>query len=291
MTEILDSQTLETRAKALDVEDPLAACRDEFHIPVDDNGKQDLYFVGNSLGLQPRQTASYVMADLENWKTRGVRGHFEGEHPWMPYHEFLTAAMAKIVGAQENEVVMMNGLTTNLHLMMATFFRPEDDRTKILIEEHAFPSDHYAVDSQLRWNRLDVGEQMIVLNSDNDEELTSTDKILQAIDYFQDSLALVMLPGVQYYTGQVFDMQAITEAAHRYNIPVGFDLAHAAGNVELKLHEWNVDFAVWCSYKYLNSGPGSVAGCFVHERHAKNTNHIRLAGWWGHDKTSRFFNG
>ncbi len=288
MTDLIHNESLQQQAADLDAQDSLAHFRDQFHIPVDDAGQAEVYFVGNSLGLQPKQTQSYVLDDLESWKQRGVRGHFEGEFPWMPYHEFLTGSMARIVGGQENEVVVMNGLTVNLHLMMATFYRPVDNRTKILIENHAFPSDHYAVESQIRWHGLDPGEQLVVLGNDDDIQLLATEKILQAIEYYQDSLALVLLPGVQYYTGQVLDMPAITEAAHKYNIPVGFDLAHAAGNIELKLHDWNVDFAVWCTYKYLNSGPGAVAGCFVHQRHATNKNLPRLAGWWGQNKETRF---
>ena len=272
----------------MDSRDPLRDFRDEFHIPCDENEKPEIYFVGNSLGLQPKQTESFLLEDLDSWKTRGVRGHFEGKFPWMPYHEFLTQSMARIVGGTEKEVVMMNSLTVNLHLMMATFYRPDGERKKILLEDHAFPSDHYAVESQIKWNHLDPASEMIVLKPGDGENLLTTEKIIQAIDYYQDSLALVLLPGVQYYTGQVLEMPAITEAAHKYKIPVGFDLAHAAGNIELKLHEWDVDFAVWCTYKYLNSGPGSVGGCFVHERHAANTNMNRLSGWWGQNKETRF---
>ncbi len=287
MTETTET-SLEARAKGLDAEDSLAKFRNEFHIPRLDTGEPEIYFVGNSLGLQPKRTQSYLLEELESWKTRGVRGHFEGEHPWMPYHEFLTPAMSTIVGASESEVVMMNSLTTNLHLMMATFYRPESGRSKILLEEHAFPSDHYAVESQIRWHDLDPQSEMVVLSPTENEELLATDKILQAIDYYREALAMVLLPGVQYYTGQVFEIAEITETAHLYDIPVGFDLAHAAGNIELSLHQWDVDFAVWCTYKYLNSGPGSVAGCFVHERHAKDIQKRRLAGWWGHDKKTRF---
>ncbi len=285
---MIDSQTLAEKASTLDAEDSLAEFRDQFYIPVDDQGCEEVYLAGNSLGLQPKQTREFVLNDLENWQTRGVRGHLEGQFPWLPYHEFLTQPMADIVGGLATEVVMMNSLTTNLHLMLATFYRPEGSRRKILIEEHAFPSDHYAVESQVRWHDRQPHQEMIVLAPERGEELISTSKVLQAIDYYRESLTVVLLPGIQYYTGQVFDMQAITELAHQFGIVVGFDLAHAAGNIELKLHEWDVDFAVWCSYKYLNSGPGSVAGCFVHERHAGNTEKFRLAGWWGHDKATRF---
>ena len=274
-------------AQQLDAQDPLRAFRDEFVLPAV-NDQADVYFVGNSLGLQPKLTESYVQSELESWKTRGVRGHFEGEHPWLPYHELLTEPMAAIVGGRTNEVVMMNGLTVNLHLLMATFYQPEGKRKKILIEEHAFPSDHFAVESQIRWRGLDPNQELVVLSPEKGQELITTDKIVQAIEYYQEDLAMILLPGVQYYTGQKFDIPKITEVAQRYDIRVGFDLAHAAGNVELKLHEWNVDFAAWCTYKYLNSGPGSVAGCFIHEQHVSNKRLPRLAGWWGQDKTTRF---
>ena len=276
------------QAVVLDANDPLKGFRDQFHIPVLDDGEQEIYFVGNSLGLQPKLTESYLQAELESWKTRGVRGHFEGEHPWLPYHEFLTDTMAEIVGGQNEEVVMMNSLTVNLHLMMATFYRPEGERSKILIEEHAFPSDHYAAESQVRWHGKVASDDLVMLRPSKGSELLTTEQICAAIDYYRDSLALVLLPGVQYYTGQFFDIETITAEAHKHDIFVGWDLAHAVGNVPLRLHEWNVDFAVWCSYKYLNSGPGSVGGCFIHERHATNPRMKRLAGWWGQDKKTRF---
>lgn len=288
MNTTTNSQQLADRAEALDADDPLRDFRDEFHLPVDESGNPEIYFVGNSLGLQPKLTQDFVQAELDAWKTLGVRGHFEGDYPWMPYHEFLTEPMAEIVGALTNEVVLMNGLTVNLHLLMATFYRPEGRRKKILIEEHAFPSDHYAVESQIRWHGLDPANEMVVLSPESGEETLATEKIVQAIEYYQEDLAMILLPGVQYYTGQKFDMATITEVAHRYDIRVGFDLAHAAGNVELNLHKWNVDFAAWCTYKYLNSGPGSIAGCFVHEQHVSNKRLPRLAGWWGQDKDTRF---
>ena len=274
-------------ARELDREDPLRGFRDQFHIPHID-GKPDIYLVGNSLGLQPKRTSEYVAHELEQWKTLGVRGHFEGPFPWMPYHEFLTDTMANLVGGHSDEVVMMNTLTVNLHLMMATFYRPTATRNKILIESHAFPSDHYAVESQIKLHGYSPADSLIEVTPDNGEQTIRTEKICQLIEEHKHDLALVMLPGVQYYTGQVFDLQAITKVAHAHDINVGFDLAHAAGNVPMKLHDWDVDFAVWCSYKYLNSGPGSVAGCFIHRRHAHNTELDRMAGWWGHDKSTRF---
>lgn len=274
-------------ARSLDASDPLSDFRHRFNIPKTNAGADEVYFVGNSLGLQPKQTREYVIDELDRWSEMGVRGHFSGPFPWMPYHEFLTETMADLVGANADEVVMMNSLTANLHLMMATFFQPAGKRNKILIEEHAFPSDHYAVESQLRWHGLNPEESLIVVRSGTDE-LLRLDDILQAIDDNKNEIALILLPGVQYYTGQVLDMNPITELAHQFDIKIGFDLAHAAGNVKLDLHQSNMDFAVWCTYKYLNSGPGSVGGCFVHRRHSSNTELRRLAGWWGHDKESRF---
>lgn len=285
-----ETQLSELMAKAteLDAEDSLKQFREQFHIPQLEDGSEEIYFVGNSLGLQPKLTASYLEMELESWKTRGVRGHFEGDFPWLPYHEFLTETMAELVGAGPEEVVMMNSLTVNLHLMMATFYRPEEKRSKILIEQHAFPSDHYAAESQIRWHGKVASDDLVLLRPRDGEELIDTNQICAAIDYYRDSLAMVLLPGVQYYTGQFFDIETITEEAHKHDIFVGWDLAHAVGNVPLRLHEWNVDFAVWCSYKYLNSGPGSVGGCFIHQRHATNPRMKRLAGWWGQDKQTRF---
>ncbi len=283
-------------AQQMDRDDPLASMRSEFHIPTTDGGQPRIYFTGNSLGLQPKRVRQYIGDELQRWSELGVRGHFTGSFPWMAYHEFLTETMAKIVGAQDNEVVMMNSLTVNLHLMMSTFYRPDSTRNKVLIEQHAFPSDHYAVESQIRLHGFSPESALIcaapvcaALDApEGAEEYLSTDSLCQLIEEHHRELALILLPGVQYYTGQVLDMPRLTEMAHRYEIPIGFDLAHAAGNIELKMHEWNADFAVWCSYKYLNSGPGSVGGCFVHQRHATNTQLPRLAGWWGHDKSSRF---
>ncbi len=275
-------------AEQQDELDPLKHFRDEFHIPKQENGKNEVYFVGNSLGLQPKLTSEYLNEELSKWAKLGVKGHFESEHPWMPYHEFLTEQSAKIVGGQNNEVVCMNSLTANLHFMMVSFFKPTKERFKIVIEDHAFPSDHYAVESQLRHHGLDPKDAMILLKPRAGEELLNHDDLKAIIDEQGDSIALLMLPGVQYYTGQVLDMKTITQWGHDKGITVGFDLAHAAGNVPMQLHDWGVDFACWCNYKYINSGPGSVAGCFVHERHVTNTELNRFAGWWGHDKATRF---
>ena len=267
-------------------DDPLAKFRNEFHIP-QHAGEDEIYFVGNSLGLMPKRAANFIQAEMDNWKSLGVRGHFEGESPWMPYHETLAPAMANLVGAKPSEVVMMNGLTVNLHLMMASFFRPSKQKKKILIEQHAFPSDIYAAKSRLQLSGCDAASDLIVMPPDQGE-LFSTNYICETIKSNADSLAMVLLPGVQYYTGQLFDIAQITAAAHEHDIVVVFDLAHAAGNVKIDLHDSGVDCAVWCTYKYLNSGPGAVAGCFVHQRHAENVDLPRLAGWWGQDKSNRF---
>lgn len=275
-------------AQKLDAADPLRHMRDQFHFPKTENGSDEIYFVGNSLGLQPKRTASYLQEFLEDWKNLGVRGHFEPKHAWLPYHEFLTEASAALVGALPVEVVCMNSLTVNLHMLMTSFYRPMSERHKILIEDHAFPSDHYAVESQIRLHGYDPTTSLLTLKPRPGEHCLRHEDIVATIEKEGASLALVLLPGVQYYSGEVFDMQGITEAGHAVGAHVGFDLAHAAGNIPLELHKWNVDFAAWCSYKYLNSGAGSVAGAFVHERHVARTDIPRLAGWWGHDKATRF---
>lgn len=276
-------------AQMLDANDPLRHMRDAFFIPkIKGSNKEEVYLCGNSLGLQPKLAAEYVKEELDKWQRLGVKGHFDCEHPWMPYHEFLAEGSAALVGAKTSEVVCMNSLTANLHFLMVSFYQPTEKRHKILIEDHAFPSDHYAVESQIKFHGHDPAESMVLLKPREGEECLHTEDILKAIDDHVDELALVMLPGVQYYTGQVLDMQQITDAAQHHSITVGFDLAHATGNIEMDLHDWGVDFAAWCSYKYLNSGPGSVAGCFVHEKHHDNPDLPRFAGWWGHDKSTRF---
>jgi kynureninase len=267
-------------AVALDHGDPLRRFRGEFHIPETDNGEEEIYLAGNSLGLLPKRTQKYVDEELEKWKRLAVRAHFLGEKPWMPYHELLAKPMANLVGALPTEVVTMNSLTVNLHLMMTSFYRPTRDRHRILIEEHAFPSDDYAVESQAAFHGFDPAEALVRVRSGGG--------VPEVLEREGDSIALVLLPGVQYYSGEAFDMEAITRLAHEKGCVVGLDLAHAVGNLVLSLHDWSVDFAVWCTYKYLNSGPGSVGGCFVHERHGLRRDLPRLAGWWGHDKESRF---
>ncbi len=275
-------------AKQLDAQDPLAKFREMFYIPKTPAGNDEIYLCGNSLGCQPKLTQEYLQEELDKWAQTGVRGHFEGRFPWMPYHEFLLEGSAALVGGHKDEVVTMNSLTANLHFMMVSFYQPTAERFKIVIEDHAFPSDHYAVESQIRHHGFDPAEAMILVKPREGEELIRHEDLYEILEKEGDSIALVMFPGVQYYTGQVFDMQTITAKAHAKGIMVGFDLAHAAGNIPMQLHDWDVDFAAWCSYKYINSGPGSVAGCFVHRRHAQNTELNRFAGWWGHDKQSRF---
>lgn len=275
-------------AQGLDAEDPLASFRDRFHIPRMADGSDTIYFCGNSLGLQPKNSASYVNEELDKWKECGVKGHFEGDYPWMPYHEFLADGMASLVGGGSGEVVAMNSLTVNLHLMMVSFYRPDQDRYKILIEDQAFPSDRYAVDSQVRFHGLDPSTAIVRVTPRPGEECVREEDLQATIEREGSTIALILLPGVQYYTGQLFDMAEITRIGHQQGCIVGFDLAHAVGNVSLQLHDWNADFAVWCTYKYMNAGPGSVAGCFVHERHGSNPDLPRFAGWWGHDKANRF---
>ena len=273
-------------AAEMDKNDPLAHLRGEFHIPKH-GGRECIYLCGNSLGLQPKATETAVRQELEDWKNLGVEGHFHAKNPWMPYHEFLTDKLARLVGAKPSEVVAMNGLTANLHLMMVSFYRPTKTRHKIVIEANAFPSDRYAVESQIRYHGFDPKGSLLILEPRKGEPALRTEDIEETIRREGASIALLLIGGVNYYTGQCFDMARITKAGHAAGAVVGFDLAHAAGNVVLKLHEWGADFACWCSYKYLNSGPGSVAGCFVHERHAK-ADLPRFSGWWGHDKSVRF---
>lgn len=284
-------KTDEGFAKEMDLKDPLAKFRERFHFPKKENGEPILYFCGNSLGLQPKAVRAFVEQELSDWEKLGVEGHFHAKNPWMPYHEFLTDHMARVVGAKPIEVVVMNTLTVNLHLMMVSFYRPTASRYKIVIEAGAFPSDQYAVKSQLKFHGYDLNDAYIELHPRTGEDLIRTEDIEALLEKDGDSIALIMLGGVNYYTGQAFDMKRITELGHKKNCVVGFDLAHAAGNLKLQLHDWNMDFAVWCGYKYLNSGPGGIAGCFVHERHAKNKELPRFEGWWGHDKNTRFLMG
>ena len=282
-----DFAAAEAAALAEDAADPLARYRDEFLIPASADGTEQAYFCGNSLGLQPRATRQAVIDELDDWERLGVEAHFHGKHPWMPYHEFVREDLAAVVGAQPREVVAMNSLTANLHFMMVSFYRPTAERPAILVEKHAFPSDRYAVESQIRFHGFEPATALIELEGDEADGSISDAALQRALDEHGSRIALVLLAGVQYRTGQAFDLAAITQLAHAKGCVVGFDLAHAAGNLALRLHDAGCDFAVWCSYKYLNSGPGAVAGCFVHERHA-NAALPRFAGWWGHDQASRF---
>ncbi len=312
-------ETSATFAAGLDESDPLRSFRDRFHIPKGPNGNEAIYFTGNSLGLQPKTARGYVEQELDDWAQLAVEGHIHAKNPWLPYHEFLTEPMARIIGAKPIETVVMNALTVNLHLLMVSFYRPTSTRYKIVIEKGAFPSDQYAVKSQLRFHaqssppyeggvdaalggrggsllseplaQAGGSDLLIELAPREGESTLRTHDILETIEREGESIALILLGGVNYYTGQAFDMKAITEAGHRKGCVVGFDLAHAAGNLELHLHEWEVDFAVWCSYKYLNGGPGAVGGAFIHERHANSFDLPRFAGWWGHDKETRFLMG
>ena len=277
----------EAWAKNQDETDPLNAFRNQFLIPKGSDGREEAYFCGHSLGLQPVRTRAYLEELMTQWQNKGVRGHFEGEFPWVPYHEFLQKNTGLLTGSLPTEVVSMNTLTANLHMMMVSFYRPTKERYKILIEENAFPSDLYAVETQAKFHGFNPEEALVIVRADQGL-IISEEAWKRAIDQHKDSAALLLLPGVQYYTGQAFPIKELTEFASHRGLVVGLDLAHAIGNLPLHLHDWNVDFAVWCHYKYLNSGPGAVGGCFVHERHCKNSELNRFAGWWGHDKDTRF---
>jgi len=291
-----------TRQSAIDLDnaDPLRNFRERFFVPLQPNGEETIYFTGNSLGLQPRSTESYIKQELEDWKNLGVEGHFHAQNPWMPYHEFLTEQMATIVGAKPIETVVMNSLTVNLHLLLVSFYRPTNTRYKIMIEKDAFPSDHYAVRSQIDlWSSILESQNddtppedfLIALEPRKGEASLRTEDIVASINENKDTLALVMLGGVNYYTGQFFDLETITRVGHDAGATVGFDLAHAAGNVRLKIHERDLDIECWSSYKNKNSGPGGIAGANVHQRHSTNSDLNRFAGWWGLDKETRFLMG
>jgi kynureninase len=284
----MDFQPESHFARWLDAEDPLRRFRDAFHLPCRPEGSTLVYLCGHSLGLQPRAGRGLIEQELDDWAALGVEGHFRGRDPWFPYHEQFREIGAHLVGAQPGEVVMMNSLTVNLHLMMATFYRPAPGRFKIFIDEPAFPSDLYAVQSQVRHHGFDPVEGVVAVQPRPGEHTIRMEDVAALIDQYGSQIALLLFNGVNFVTGQWFDIPALTALAHRHGCVAGFDLAHAAGNVPLQLHDWDVDFAVWCSYKYLNSGPGAVAGCFVHEKHGQNTTLPRLAGWWGNDPATRF---
>jgi len=274
-------------AQNADAQDSLKQYRDEFFFP-QHNGENVIYFTGNSLGLQPKSVIGKIKVELDDWAKYGVEGHFDGTNPWFHYHKFFNESAARVVGAKPEEVVVMNNLTVNLHLMMVSFYQPKGERYKIIMEGGAFPSDQYAMESQVKFHGYEYDDAVIEVKPRTGEHHLRTEDILSVIEENKDSVALVMFSGVQYYTGQAFDMEMITAKAHQVGALAGFDLAHAAGNLVLKLHDWDVDFAVWCSYKYMNSGPGGVSGAFVHERHANNPDLPRFSGWWGHSEDERF---
>ncbi len=274
-------------AQQLDEKDSLKDFRKQFYIPLI-NGKESIYFTGNSLGLQPKATQDYVLNELEDWASFGVEGHFHARKPWMPYHEMFAVPLAKLVGALPDEVVAMNQLTVNLHLLMVSFYQPTKQRYKIICEAKAFPSDQYAIESQVRFHGFNPADAIIEVAPREGEHTIRTEDIIATIEKNSNETALVLFGGVNYYSGQVFDMAAITKAAHAAGAYCGFDLAHAAGNISLQLHDWNADFACWCSYKYLNSGPGGVSGVFIHQKHIANKDLPRFAGWWGYTKATRF---
>ena len=286
--EPLDASAAEAQALALDANDPLAGLRDEFLIPRDADGTEQVYFCGNSLGLQPRATRAALLDELDDWQRLGVEGHVQARHPWMPYHEFVREDLAALVGALPHEVVAMNSLTVNLHLMMVSFYRPTPQRHAIVIEDSAFPSDSYAVRSQAHWHGYDPDEAVIRLKPRAGESALRSEDVVEFLATQGDRVALVLLGAVNYYSGEFLDIPSITAAGHAAGAVVGWDLAHAAGNLPLRLHEWDVDWAAWCSYKYLNSGPGSLAGAFVHEKHLADRTLPKFAGWWSTDPATRF---
>ena len=282
------SSTILVKAQELDHSDGLSKFRSQFVFPKSRSGKQPLYFAGHSLGLMPVNAPKYVQEEMQAWGEFAVEGHFEGNHPWLPYHENITPSFARLVGAKESEVVAMNTLTVNLHLLMVSFYRPTKTRFKILIEENSFPSDKYAVDSQAQFHGFDPAQAVVELKLRAGETTLRPNDIEDKIKELGDTLALVMLGNCNYLSGQQFDFKKITAAGHAAGATVGFNLAHGAGNLYLQLHEWNVDFAVWCSYKYLNSGPGGIAGAYVHEKHLNDQTLPRFEGWWGTSKKTRF---
>jgi kynureninase len=284
----MDYSADEEFARQLDAEDPLRHFRDKFHLPLGKNDKPLIYLAGNSLGLMPKSARQIVEQELDDWAKRGVDAHLEGKTPWYSYHETLREPAARLVGAQPNEVICMNSLTVNLHLMMATFYRPTKSRNKILMEEPAFPSDTYAIKTQIRHHGFDPKDALILAHPRKGEFTVRQEDFDATVETQGDQIAVVMIGGLNFFTGQLFDIAKITATAQKRGITVGIDIAHAVGNVPLALHDWKVDFAVWCSYKYLNAGPGAIAGAFLHERHATNTQLPRFAGWFGNDPNTRF---
>ena len=274
-------------AKEMDEKDPLKKYRNEFLFPTYTK-KPVVYFTGNSLGLQPKNVKPYVLQELDDWAKWGVEGHFHAQNPWMPYHELLTDQTAKIVGAKPEEVVVTHSLTTNLHLLMVSFYKPSKTKYKILCEAKAFPSDQYALQSQVKFHGFEPEDALLQIAPREGEHTVRMEDVERLIEEHKGEIAMIMIGGVNYYTGQLWDMQSITKWGHDAGAIVGFDLAHAAGNIDLKLNDWGVDFAAWCGYKYLNSSPGGVSGMYVNERHLKNKDLVRFAGWWGQEKETRF---
>jgi kynureninase len=274
-------------AQKMDQEDPLAEFRSKFHIPQHE-GKDTIYFCGNSLGLQPKSAKEHILRDLKNWEELGVEGHFTGDWQWVDYHKRFRKPLSNLVGSLESEVVAMNNLTVNLHLAMVSFYRPTKEKFKIICEGHAFPSDQYAFESQVKFHGFNPDEAIVELVPTEGEDTLKTEDIIATIEEHKNETALILIGGLQYYTGQFFDLETIADYAQQNDITFGVDLAHGVGNMPLKLHDWGIDFAVWCSYKYLNSGPGAVSGMFVHEKHHHNVDLPRFAGWWGHEEKERF---
>ncbi len=275
-------------ADEMDTKDPLAGYREKFLIPKDSTGESSIYFLGNSLGLQLKSTRKYIETIMSNWEQFGVEAYFHGDNPWLHYSDPLIEKLARIVGAKSSEIAIMNALTVNLHLMLVSFYRPTEKRYKILIEEKTFPSDQYAIKSQMRFHGVVPDKSLLELKTRPDETFIQTEDIEELIEREGDSIAVILLGGVNYYSGQAFDLEHITKIGHEMGCIVGFDLAHSAGNVALKLHDWNIDFAVWCNYKYLNGGPGSPGGCFVHEKHGEAQGIPRFEGWWGNKRENQF---
>lgn len=275
-------------AQQQDHQDPLKHFRNKFLIPTNNEGEELIYLCGNSLGLQPKKTSEYLEQELNDWAKLGVEGHTDAKYPWFPYHEFLTKSMANIIGAEPNEVVIMNSLTANLHFLMVSFYQPTKTKFKIVIESDAFPSDKYAMESQLKFHGFDPKEGLILWKPSKGEDLCRFEDLEKLLEEQGDEIALLMIGNTNYYSGQAFPLKKITELGHKHSCIVGFDLAHGAGNIQTNIHNSGADFAVWCTYKYLNSGPGSLGGCFIHERHANNPDIKRFTGWWGHNKQTRF---
>ncbi|MCH7784229.1 MAG: kynureninase [Bacteroidetes bacterium] len=275
-------------AQQQDHQDPLKHFRNKFLIPTNNEGEELIYLCGNSLGLQPKKTSEYLEQELNDWAKLGVEGHTDAKYPWFPYHEFLTKSMANIIGAEPSEVVIMNSLTANLHFLMVSFYQPTKTKFKIVIESDAFPSDKYAMESQLKFHGFDPKEGLILWKPSKGEDLCRFEDLEKLLEEQGDEIALLMIGNTNYYSGQAFHLKKITELGHKHSCIVGFDLAHGAGNIQTNIHNSGADFAVWCTYKYLNSGPGSLGGCFIHERHANNPDIKRFTGWWGHNKQTRF---